>query len=70
MGFKIQKNVKVPGGTSSNRIVYPFGQMNVGDSFWCERYQVRSSAAQYGRRHGMVFSVRIDGDGFRCWRTK
>lgn len=49
---------------------YPYGKMDVGDSFYCteERTRLYSSSSQYGLRNGMKFSVRKEGDGYRVWR--
>lgn len=65
--MKIEKGVPMP---KSGRKKYPFGQMEVGDSFYTENHfrTVAPSACGYGQRHGKKFSVRKEGEGTRCWR--
>lgn len=50
---------------------YPFGQMLVGQSFLCtDHIRVRASASDYGKRHGKKFSVRKEGEMYRCGRIE
>lgn len=68
--FKIEKNA-VP-QTPESRRRYPFGDMEVGDSFWFSAaiyQQATPAASYYGKRNNKKFSVRKDGDGYRCWRV-
>lgn len=65
--MKVDQSIPIP-----NR--FPFGQMNVGDSFEIppeiKRHTVAVSAMRYAKRHGMKFTTRKMPDGtFRCWRT-
>lgn len=51
---------------------YPFAEMTVGDSFVGPaslRKRASSAAAAHFRKYGRKFSIRNDGDGFRCWRV-
>jgi len=47
--------------------------MQVGDSFlvldadWIKN--LRSAAYMYGRRHGVKFTIRKYGEGWRLWRV-
>lgn len=53
---------------------YPFGQMNVGDSFLIpisKRSTVASAATKFGERNNMKFLVRkIDKENLRVWRSE
>lgn len=71
MTYKISKNKPLPPA----RTLYPWQDMEVGDSFLvpgphdkASGGKVRSAACDYGRRHGLAFSVRVEGDGLRVWR--
>lgn len=68
--FKIEKGVPPP--VRTGRISWPFGEMEVGDSFSLEPLEylrIASAASYYGSRHNMKFSVRKDGGEYRCWRV-
>lgn len=63
----VEKGVPMPPPTKG---IYPFGSMEVGDSFEAKatRGAVSAAASDYGKRHGLKFSVRqIDGT-IRVWR--
>lgn len=66
--MKVDKNIPFP--TSR----YPFGDMEVGDSFLLptevRRASVHSLAIRFGRDKGIKFSIRKTPEGFRCWRIK
>lgn len=66
----IEKNVPIPSGTGST--VYPFCEMEVGDSFhWDgEKKKLHYAASYYGKRHKKRFCCRPEGTGSRCWRTE
>jgi hypothetical protein len=67
MKYKIEKGVPIPRGTQCR--VYPFNEMQVGDSFTFEpeKYNtVRRAATYYGGDHGVKFSVSSVHN--RCWR--
>jgi hypothetical protein len=72
MEFKIEKNIPVaPRGGSST--VYPFGQMEPGDSFLIlgdeiAVHRARCAASWWAKRKNQSFAVRKTPEGFRCWR--
>ena len=68
----IEKNVPIP--TSRARTIYPFHEMNVGDSFVCDRstQAVRNNINSFVRTKsgaGKTFIARQDGARVRVWRT-
>jgi hypothetical protein len=69
MEYKVEK-VKMP----TERRIYPFSIMKVGESFLfdnSERTKISSSSTVYGKRKGMKFSIRKEGnDKCRCFRIK
>lgn len=69
--FKIEKNVPMPEYLRMRRSRYPFNEMEIGDSFFAgeSRGKVASAAHTYGKKHGLRFSMRSEGDGFRVWRV-
>jgi hypothetical protein len=69
--FVIEKGVPLPGRGRSP--IYPFEQMEVGDSFAVpedKRHVVGPAAAWFGKRHGRKYSVRKTTGGFRVWRVE
>lgn len=71
--YKVEKNVPIP--TDSRAAKYPFGGMQVGDSFFvpvedATYTSVAGSAYGYARRHGMKMSVAKEDTGTRVWRTE
>jgi hypothetical protein len=69
--FAIVQGVPIPGIKPPS--VYPFADMQVGDSFYCEashKLSVRTSAHVYGRKFKVKFVTRSDGSGVRVWRVK
>lgn len=71
--IKIEKGIPLtnpvhPGGQRK----YPFGEMELGDSFYWDgkRHRVDSAASYYGKRNNKKFAVRKEGSGARCWRTE
>jgi hypothetical protein len=65
--MKIEKSIPIPSR-------YPFGQMEVGDSFVIPPEMNRSTVAvyawRYAQQHGRKFTTRKMPDGtYRCWRT-
>ena len=67
--IKIQKGVPIP----PPRGKYPWGDMEVGDSFVTERKGISARAAGYAKRDGTGKEVRVrsQGDGTaRVWRIK
>lgn len=75
--LKIEKDVPIPTGRSGRRPLYPFAEMEVGDSFFIEttsteesrKRQMRLSDA-WSRHHPKKFtSSAVDG-GVRVWRIE
>ncbi len=67
--IKIEKGVARP--RVGGRKKYPFGDMEVDDSFAVPveiSNHVRAAASYYGIRNGKKFSVCKYGDAYRCWR--
>jgi hypothetical protein len=67
--YQIEKGIPLPGNLNGRASVYPFPQMEVGDSFAFEpdRYNtVRRAATYWGGDHGVKFSVSTIHN--RCWR--
>lgn len=61
---------------SGKRSKYPFGTMNVGDSFFMksrfpehERGRVSAAACAYAKKHGVKFSTKVFDTGVRTWRV-
>ena len=83
--FKVDKGGKpMPSRKGGRLAIYPFSEMEVGDTFDAPRdmgpdhkgsdkrqHAIRSAASHYTRRHGMIFEVRcIDENTVRCKRVK
>jgi len=69
VSIKIEKGIPVP----PVRGVWPFGEMEVGDSFLIPAGREKAgkaSAWTYGKKHGMRFAVRTEKKGTRIWRTE
>lgn len=66
--YKIEEGVPLKSRLGYNK--YPFGEMEIGDSFFsnADRTLVSSAASWYGKRNGRKYSTRKDGTGFRVWR--
>jgi hypothetical protein len=67
VAMKIEKNIPIPGR-------YPFGQMEVGDSFAIppsiNRQTVSVAARRYSDKYNKTFVTRKMPDNtVRCWRT-
>lgn len=70
--YKITKGIPLP--TRSNNHLYPFGDMEVGDSFEVEagkKDTVSGASLHYAAKNkGKKFSTRKMPDGsYRCWRV-
>lgn len=69
--IKIEKNVPMPKVGSGRRTKYPFGDMDIGDSFSSPDQRVASASLHYGKRHDKKFSMQRQPDGsYRTWRVK
>ncbi|MDP3327718.1 hypothetical protein [Parvibaculum sp.] len=83
MVFKVEHGIEIPAETRPNARLYPFGDMQPGDSFFvpakdaAERMRRRQSVAAAARKFAttsgepasMTFHTRQTPDGIRCWRT-
>ena len=74
--IKIDPDVPIPVDDDSWRsgrdALYPFPEMNTGDSFKVTLEQlgsVRSLCSRYGLKLGRTFVVRPHAGGWRCWRV-
>lgn len=78
--YKIDKGIEMP---ASREAKYPFGEMEVGDSFFIPDKKRIADVRVYARnwifkgpqalrevRAGYRFSIRLWEDGVRCWRVK
>ena len=70
--FKIDKGVPMPKRTGlGSTPKYPWKSMKVGDSFHTgPRDKPLGSVSAAGPRHGMKFSQRREGNGYRVWRME
>lgn len=69
--FEIEKGIPIPIHHRPGRTrKYPFGEMDIGDSFYVEAPQRRISeaASKYGKKHCEKFATRTENGGCRCWR--
>ena len=67
--FEIEKNVPIDGRQPYNR--YPFGEMEVNDSFFVadgKQSRLSAAATASGKTHGTKFTVRKVDGGYRIWR--
>lgn len=74
--YKIEKSVPVtPRKLPRNKCKYPFPLMEPGDSFFVAMdsgvnlNSMRSSAHQYGHKHGWGIQTRVVEGGVRIWRV-
>lgn len=74
MKFEIDKNIPIPTVRRGGYLIYPFSEMEVGDSFFVDDLgkgtALRNAACNYARRHGKRFTVQAEKDGLRCWRIE
>lgn len=71
MAYTIDKNVPMPGVSSLG--IYPWDEMDIGDSFLIKDKKagsIRTLAWFAGKQHGRKFSTRTVDDGVRVWRIK
>ena len=74
--YAIEKNVPVAASTQGG-IVYPFRDMEPGDSFLVPTERAggnhmntpRRAATQYAKRHGIKLVTRKVDGGLRIWRV-
>ena len=73
--FKIEKNFPIPESGVGRPVKYPFGIMDVGDSFFVPKpNRISSAASHFGKRNNKKFRslpVVEDGiEGTRVWRIE
>ena len=71
--YKIETGIDLPQNSSGRHRKYPFGDMNVGDSFVfaaADLEKLRSATSYYGSRIQKKFSIRKIVGGYRCWRVE
>jgi hypothetical protein len=70
--FKIEKGVPIPAKRTNRATGYPWGQMEVGDSFYApgKRSADFSAYRAAALKHGIRYTVRKEGDGVRVWRVQ
>lgn len=68
--FKIEKGIPLAARSHGREKIYPFSDMEIGDSFLTENKKVGRAAIQFTKRHnnGWKFATRKEGDGVRVWR--
>ena len=67
--IKIEKNVQMPRTNTSGK--YPFGEMEVGDSFVTTEKYVRAASQIFGKLNGKKFVTRTQEDkSIRVWRAE
>ena len=76
MEFEIEKNVPKPVTMKAYHSKYPFGTMEVDDSFLIpnakveEKIWVRQAASHYAKRNNVKFVTRTTDEGLRVWRVQ
>lgn len=76
MSIEIKKNIPIPKGRSGSHgrpTKYPFGKMDIGDSFFIPKDSAGSAsqcASIYKKKHGGNFTRRQVVGGFRIWRVE
>jgi hypothetical protein len=71
--IKIEKNVPIPSQVRRRATIYPFAEMEQGDSIFVpcksarEKSRATSAAAVYAKNHGMKFKTRTVPGGVRIW---
>lgn len=71
--LQIEKNVPLPPsrGCTPTKAFYPWKQMEVGDSFFVtgrKQQHLSAQASVVGKKLGVKFVTRKEGDGVRVWR--
>jgi hypothetical protein len=69
--IKIEKNVPMP--EARGETIYPFSDMEVGDSFFVPGRtpnQMQNSASHWRKKNGWKFTTARENDGTRIWRKE
>lgn len=67
----VEKNVPLP--KHNKRNVYPYLEMDVGDSFFIDEAKIRvvcNNNCRVAKTTGMKFIARTEGAGVRVWRIQ
>ena len=77
---KIEHDIEIPDSFLEGRNIYPFNEMQIGDSFLVlpetedeslRLYNnVQAAASMYAKRNNVKFSARRETIGIRIWRVK
>jgi len=70
---KIDKGIPIPFVRTYNKRVYPFRDMEIGDSFFINRKRttVAAAAVNYAYLHPEYkFTTVVEGEGTRVWRIE
>ena len=71
MSITIEKNIPIP--EERRRNIYPYKQMDVGESFLVPEASIQivcNNNYRVGKLTGMRFIARREGVGVRVWRTE
>jgi hypothetical protein len=72
--YTVDKSVPIP--KIRQGTVYPFAEMEVGDSFFVpvqepsKASSIRACASAYGKKNNVVFSCKQVEGGVRVWRVE
>jgi hypothetical protein len=70
MMIEIQKDIPLP--AEKKRNVYPYKEMDIGESFLVKEGKIQivcNANYRAGKVSGKKFIARREGDGVRVWRT-
>jgi hypothetical protein len=80
LSFKIEKGIPAPckaeNVRAGRKLLYPFADMKVNDSFLVPATEnvrnradrVKSAASTYSRKHGIRLATQVVEGGIRVWR--
>ena len=71
MSIAVENNIPLP--KIAKRNVYPYESMDIGDSFFLESANPQTVANNNyvrGKKLGMKFIARKEGNGVRVWRIE
>lgn len=71
--FEIEKNIPIPNPEVGRNRLYPFDDLEIGDSFFVPnktRHDFSGPLHQASQRTKFKFSVRSVDGGVRIWRVK
>lgn len=73
--IEIEKNIPIPPARIGRFPIYPFAEMEIGDSIlvkgdWKKLDSAKVAARAYGKRHGVRFRTMQVDTGVRLWRIE